>query len=209
MDSSDVAEIKRPISSCRLGSNVVTRRARNAAGLLLLLLSAAAPASDSDNPGSEFTAIFKFSGGKQGSRQMGATIVVNRYTPVEEARQLGEILKSQGQASFANALRGRANGLLRVGALEHNLDLISTKATSKGFKLLAITNRPIKYEENEQGASSLDYPFAVILLEIDGFGRGEGRFFPSSALRVQPDGALDVYQYAEGEGHVTDVKKVR
>ena len=209
MEPSDIAEIERRVFPRRTGSGVVSRRARNAAGLILLLLSAAVPASDSDNPGSEFSAIFKFSGGKQGSRQMGATIVVHRYTPVEEARQLGEILKSQGQASFANALRGRANGLLRIGALEHNLDLISTKATSKGFKLLAITNRPIKYEENAQGASSLDYPFAVILLEIDGFGRGEGRFFPSSALRVQPDGALDVYQYAEGEGRVTDVKKVR
>lgn len=209
MESSDVAQIKRQVFPCRIGSSVVTRRARNVAGLLLLLLSAAVPASDSDNPGTEFTAIFKFSGGKQGSRQMGATIVVHRYTPVEEARQLGEILKSQGQASFANALRGRANGLLRVGALEHNLDLISAKPTSKGFKFLALTNRPIRLQETEEGASSLDYPFAVILLEIDDFGRGEGRFFPSSALRVQPDGALDVYQYAEGEGRVTDVKKVR
>jgi hypothetical protein len=208
MDSSDVAEIKRPISPCRIGSSVVARRARSAAGLLLLLLSAAAPASDSDNPGSEFSAIFKFSG-KQGNRQMGGTIVVNRYTPVEEARQAAEILRSQGQAGLANALRGRANGVLRLGALEYSLDLVTAKPTSKGFKLLVVTNRPIRYQETDQGSASLDYPFGIVVIEIDSLGRGEGRFFPSAALRIQEDGAIDVYQYAEGEGRVTDVKKVR
>jgi hypothetical protein len=203
MESSDSARIKRPIFSRRTGSGAV------AAGLLLLLLSAAASAGDPDNPGSEFSAIFKISGGKQGSRQIGATIVVHRYTPIEEARQLGEILKSQGQAALANALRGRANGVLRLGALEHPLDLVTAKPTSKGFKVLAVTNRPIRYEETDQGAPSLDYPFGVVLLEIDGLGRGEGRFFPASALQVEEDGAINVYQYPEGEGRVTDVKKVR
>ena len=178
------------------------------AGLLLLLLSAAVQASDSDNPGSEFSAIFKFSG-KQGNRQMGGTIVVNRYTPVEEARQAAEILKSQGQAGLANALRGRANGVLRLGALEYFLDLVTAKPTSKGFKLLVVTNRPIRYQETDQGSASLDYPFGIVVIEIDSLGRGEGRFFPSAALRIQEDGAIDVYQYSEGEGRVTDVKKVR
>ena len=208
MESAEASRNKRRISQGRTAVSILTRRAGNAAGLLLLLLTAAALAADSDNPGSEFPAIFKFSG-KQGSRQMGGTIVVHRYTPVEEARQAAEILKGQGQAGLANSLRGRGNGVLRLGALEYPLDLITAKPTSKGFKLLAVTNRPIRYQETDQGLASLDYPFGIVVIEIDGLGRGEGRFFPSAALRIQPDGAIDVYQYTEGEGRVTDVKKVR
>ena len=66
MESSEVAEINRQVFPCRIGSSVVT------AGLLLLLLSAAALASDSDNPGSEFSAIFKFSGGNRETARWGA-----------------------------------------------------------------------------------------------------------------------------------------
>jgi hypothetical protein len=202
MNLSAAARIEYRVFPRRIGSRFV------AAGLLLLLLSAAVPAADSDNPGSEFSAIFKFSG-KQGNRQIGGTIVVNRYTPVEDARQLAEILKSQGQAGLANALRGRANGVLRLGALEYSLDLIAAKTTSKGFKLVVVTNRPIRYQETDQGSPSLDYPFGIVSIEIDSLGRGEGRFFPSAALRIQEDGAIDVYPYSEGEGRVSDVKKVR
>ena len=189
-------------------SSVVTRRARNAAECFSCCSSAAALATESDDPGKEFTAIFKLSG-KQGNRQMGATIVVHRYTPVEEALQLADVLKGQGQAGLANALRGRGNGVLRLGALDYPLDLISAKPTSKGFKLLAVTNRPIRFQETDQGLASLDYPFGIFVIEVDGLGRGEGRFFPAASLRIQPDGAIDIYQYPEGEGSVTDVKKVR
>ena len=183
-------------------------RVGSAAGLLLLLIGAAAPAGTSDTPGREFSAIFKFKG-KQGDRQIGATIVVDRYTPVEEAWQLAEILKSQGQAGLAAALRGRGNGRLRLGALEYGLDLVAAKPTSNGFKLVVVTNRPIRYQETQgNSGDSLNYPFGIVVIEIDGFGRGEGRFYPAAALHFNPDGSVAVYKH-EGEGRVSEVKKVR
>lgn len=176
--------------------------------MLLLLLCAAAPAGASDTPGREFSAIFKFKG-KQGDRQLGATILVDRYTPAEETWQLAETLKSQGQSGLSAALRGRRNGRLRLGALEYDLDLVAAKPTSKGFKLVVVTNRPIRYQETDQGSDSLNYPFGIVVLEIDGFGRGEGRFYPAAALHFIPDGSVAVYKYSEGEGRVSDLKKVR
>ena len=134
---------------------------------------------------------------------------MNRYTPVEEARQPRRFSRARVRpASRARCEDGRTGCCAWEPWSTTSISSWRSRRR-RGSSSWSITNRPIRYEENEQGASSLDYPFAVILLEIDGFGRGEGRFFPSSALRVQPDGALDVYQYAEGEGRVTDVKKVR
>jgi hypothetical protein len=177
-------------------------------GLLLLLVCAAAPVRASDIPGREFSAVFKFKG-KQGDRQIGGTIVVDRYTPVEEAWQLAEVLKSQGQSGLAAALRGQRNGRLRLGALEYDLDLVAAKPTSKGFKLVVVTNRPIRYQETDQGSDSLNYPFGIVVVELDGFGRGEGRFYPAAALHFNTDGSVAVHEYSEGEGRVSEIKKVR
>jgi len=49
----------------------------------------------------------------------------------------------------------------------------------------------------------------VITFSLDGFGRGEGRFYPKSRLLINEDGSIAVQQFAEGEGKVTDIKKVR
>jgi len=177
-------------------------------GALALVLPAAAVAEDPASPGKQFTAIFKFSG-PQGNRQIGATILVDRYTPLDQAHQLKDVLKSQGQAGLANALRGRSNGRLNLGGLEYSLDLIVAKPIDDGFQLVVVTTRPIKYQETQDGSESLDYPLGVVSIKLDGFGRGEGRFFPTAALRINEDGSLSVDQFAKGEGRVTDVKKVR
>ena len=174
---------------------------------LVALLCAAVVAAAAETPGSEFSATFKFKG-KQGDRQIAANIVVDRYTPEEEAWRFADILKTQGQAGLAAALRGRRNGRLRLGALEYSLDLVVTRPTDKGHRIVVVTTRPIRYQETQSGSESLDYPFGLVILEVDGFGRGDGRFYPAAALQFNEDGSVAVYK-PEGEGKVSEVKKLR
>ncbi len=177
-------------------------------GLAAVLSAAVVFAGESAVPGREFSATFKFKG-RQGDRRIAASILIDRFTPVAEARQLKEVLKSQGQSGLVAALRDRRNGRLRLGALEYSLDLAVAKPSEDGFLLLIVTTRPIRLEETQQGSGSLDYPFGAVSIQLDGFGRGEGRFFPTAALAIDADGAVTVQQFVEGEGRVTDVKKVR
>jgi hypothetical protein len=175
-------------------------------GFLGLFVCASAMAADAI-PGREFSATFEFKG-PQGSRRMEGTILVDRFTPVEEARKLRAVLENQGQAGLAAALRGRANGRLRLGALEYTLDLVVTKPTDEGFRLIVVTSRPIRLEETQQPSESLNFPFGVVALDLDESGRGKGQFFPRAALALQEDGALTVQEF-EGEGRVSNVKKAR
>lgn len=184
------------------------RHAVAAAVGLTALLSCPAVSGEEAFPGREFSATFRMKD-ERGERQMGATILIDRLTPLEEARALKEVLKSQGQYGLANALKGRANGRLRLGALDYPLDLVMARPVRDGFHVVVVTTRPIRLEESQEGAASLDYPFGVVAIELDSFGRGEGRFFRTAALRINEDGTVAVEQFAEGEGTVTDVKKVR
>jgi hypothetical protein len=175
-------------------------------GVLGLLLAATAVAGDSV-PGREFTATLEFKG-PQGTRRIGATIIVDRYTPVEEARKLRYVLEDYGQSGLLAALRGRHNGRVRLGALEHPLDLVVTKPTDDGFRLIVVTTRMLRVEETEQGLESLDFPFGFIALDLDHSGRGSGQYHPKAALWITEDGAVAVEGW-EGEGRVLEVKKVR
>jgi hypothetical protein len=184
------------------------RRRAVLCALLAVLGTPVAFAADAASPGREFSATFDFKGA-QGNRRMDASILIDRFTPVEEARQLREVLKNQGQHGLLTALRDRRNGRLRLGALDFSLDLVVAKPREDGFLLLIITTRPIRLQETVEPSNAADYPFGVVSVEIDGFGRGEGKFFPRSALAIDADGNVTVQQSVEGEGRVTQVKKVR
>jgi hypothetical protein len=184
-------------------------RQRTAAVLSLsLLLALPARAADDGTPGHEFSAIFRYTN-PQGDRQIGATIFVDRYTSLQEAHALKDVLASQGQFGLANAIRGRANGRLRLGAVDYPLDLAVFAPTRDGFFVVVVTTRPIRIEESQEGSPSLDYPFGAISFGLDGFGRGQGRLFPRCRLLINEDGTVAAQQFAEGEGKVTDIKKVR
>ena len=186
---------------------VMRYRAR-AALALAALTALATRAADDAVPGREFSAMFRLKD-PQGERQMGATLLLDRFTSLEEAKSLKEVLASQGQYGLANAIRGRANGRLRLGVMDYSLDLAVFAPTRDGFYVVVVTTRPIRFEESQEGSDSLDYPFGVITFALDSLGRGEGRFYPKSRLLINEDGTLAAQQFAEGEGRVTDVRKVR
>lgn len=189
------------------------RTARRRAVVWALLLGLATPvvfAKDAAAPPREFSATFDFQGAPgKGNRRMDASILIDRYTPLEEARHLREVLENDGQHGLLTALRDRRNGTLRLGAQDFTLDLVVAKPTKDGFALLVITTRAIALHEEIVEPWNADYPFGVVSVEIDGFGRGEGRFFPHAALAIDADGNVTVQQFVEGEGRVTHVKKVR
>jgi hypothetical protein len=175
-------------------------------GVFGLLLAATAVAGDSV-PGREFTATLEYRG-PQGTRRIGASIFVDRFTPIEEARKLRAVLEDYGQGGLVAALRGRGNGRLRLGALDYNLDLVVTKPTDDGFRVIVVTTRMLRVEETETASESLDFPFGVIALDLDHSGRGSGAFHPRAALWITEDGAVAIEGW-EGEGRVLEVKKVR
>ena len=183
-------------------------RHQSLAAIALGMLCAFPARADDDAPAREYSAMFKLKDA-QGDRQVGATILLDRFTPLQEALSLKDVLASQGQYGLANAIRGRANGRLRLGVMDYSLDLATFAPTKDGFFVVVVTTRPIRFEESQEGSESLDFPFGVITFSLDGFGRGEGRFYPKSKLLINDDGSIAVQQFAEGEGRVTDVKKVR
>ena len=175
-----------------------------------ILAAVTAPAMAWENPsGQEFsaTAIMNTS---QGTRRMPVTLIARRYTSMEDAARLKQVLESGGQGALLASLRGIHNGQLRLGALEFPVNLVAAEETRNGYEYIFVTARRIQVEERINTTPSLDYPFGVAVFEVGDFGNGEGQIYPQAAIRVDPDdGSVVVEQYEGEPGRLVDVKKVR
>ncbi|MEE4271975.1 MAG: hypothetical protein V2I67_09880 [Thermoanaerobaculales bacterium] len=167
-----------------------------------------APAA-ADGPGKEFTGTAVVDG-PNGTRSMPVTLVANRYSTVAEVQKLGEVLANGGQSAVLGAIRYRNDGELRLGAEVRPISLVAAEKTSDGHRILFLTGRRIDISEQQLGKDSLDYPFGIAIIEIDGFsGLGEGALHAGAALAIDADGHIEIDDYDGRDGHFRDLRRVR
>ena len=159
-------------------------------------------------PGREFEATAKVKT-RQGSRTMTFTLLASRYTSLDDASHLAELLAAGGQGAVLSSLKGRNDGILRLGVLEVPISLAIAQPVAEGYRYIFVTARRIRVEEVNEGAESLDYPFGVAVFELGDFGRGEGQIYPAAALRIGDEGYVEVEQYEIDPGRLADVKRIR
>lgn len=162
-----------------------------------------------DPPGREFTCTAVVDT-TEGTRRMPMTLIANRFTSVEEAKQLAGLLDQGGQATLLSALRGRSDGQLELGALSSPIALVVAEETRDGYRFIFLTARKIQVDETQLDKPSLDYPFGIAEFEVDGFsGRGEGSLHVEAALSIDSEGHIEIDDYDGQDGHFEDLKRVR
>jgi len=184
------------------------RRNRLFALSVLVVIVATLPPVFADEPGREFSATAVVNG-SQGTRRMPVTFIANRFTSVEQAKQLAEVLEQGGQGALLSALSGRNDGRLRLGALEMPIALVVAEPQGKGYRYLFLTARRIRVEETTFGEESLNYPFGIAEFVTDTFGRGEGSLHVAAALNIDTDGHVEIEDYDGEDGSFEDLQKVR
>jgi len=176
--------------------------------LAFAAVAIAAAAAD-DPPGREFTAEVAMRT-PSGTHRMPVTLMAARFTSVEDAARYRQVLAGGGQGALLSALRGRADGQLRLGALHLPVGLVVAEPTGRGYRYVFVTARSIEVEERNQSSESLDYPFGVAVFEVDGFGRGEGLVYPQAAISVDPAGeSIEIEDFQGEPGTLRGIRKVR
>jgi hypothetical protein len=184
-------------------------KASTCLGIAIALMLLAAPAVASDAPGREFTGTAVVNT-NEGTRSMPLTLVVNRFASEAEVEQLAEILASGGQSSLLGAIRHRNDGRLNLGAEVRPISVVFAEETRDGHRIVFLTARRIDISEKQLGKESLEYPFGVAEIEIDGFsGRGEGSLHVAAALEIDTTGHVEIIDYDGQDGHFRDLRRVR
>lgn len=183
----------------------VIRTLTTAAVLLLFAI----PATAADPPGREFTGTAVVNT-TEGTRSMPLTLVANRYASEAEVQQLAEVLASGGQSALLGAIRYRNDGQLNLGADVRPISLVFAEETRDGHRIVFLTARRIDVSEKQLGEESLEYPFGLAEIVIDGFsGRGEGALHVAAALEIDSSGHVEIIDYDGQDGHFRDLKRIR
>jgi hypothetical protein len=153
----------------------------------------------------DFKATAEMEGGRvPGTHRIGVTIHIQSTTPPEVGKQLAALVSSGGQPALQAALDRYANGSLGFGVLQYTLNLVVRKPNDRGQRYVIVANRPLGAYEVNTGQDSVDYPFGVVVFDVDDFGDGEGTFFQRAQITVNDDGTVAVKGYGQ-PGRLLDV----
>ena len=163
-------------------------------GLLLALpISAGSLLSEvsAQGQGREVFTAFAVSTGGQRSSAVAEqlTFTVERWSTDAERQSLADVLTEQGPEALLDKLRGLpVVGHLRASdSLGYPLHYADQQTLPEGGRRIVLaTDRPISFSETWNSSRTLDYPFTVVELRVDGQGQGEGKL--SLATKVMQAG---------------------
>lgn len=138
--------------------------------------------------------------GSAAGKTFGLTIYVDGLTSDGEVQELLGILKQKGQNGVVSAMedmkdKGRVSPIGNVGTGMRFVRMRSNK--QGGLHIVLVTNRPIAFAELYNSTRSRDYPFGVVVLELDKDGKGTGTFAPACKIRFNKKNELEVEHYSQ------------
>ncbi|HEY1434819.1 MAG TPA: hypothetical protein VGG65_05545, partial [Thermoanaerobaculia bacterium] len=151
--------------------------------LRLILLAACAIGAGPNPRAGEFSATATVTT-KDGTRSMGFNLAVTNPMAMEDTTPLKELLARGGQQAALNAIRGGGRGRIKLGGFEYPVDLVVYEKTSDGDRYYVVTARSMQYDEIVDGRESVNHPFTVFVVNVPGFGTGDGRIYTKAALSV-------------------------
>jgi hypothetical protein len=131
------------------------------------------------------------------------TIYIDSYSTQQEAQQLEEISRSDGQDGLLKALeKMKSIGRIeREGTVSfYTFKLIISKPTPTGREIIAITDRPMGFREEARDTRSTEYPFGILQLDLKddkkGKEEGEGTLIYAAQIENLNLDSLNVDNYS-------------
>jgi len=183
-------------------------------GLAFVVIAASGAAARqvaSNTEREEFTAVATniSNVGRTGATQVD--IVIERFSTDAESDRLLAILKEKGPDELLDALRDRPRvGYIRTpDSLAYNLHYARQVPLEEGGRrIVLLTDRPIGFWEATRRPRTIDYPFTLIEMRLDGDGGGEGKL--SIATKITLDGSvMTLENYANQPVMLTNIRKRR
>lgn len=122
---------------------------------------------------------------------------IDSYSPAGDVRALNLLLKDKGQDAVEAALfRMKERGWIRIGSsLGYEVPLIRSLPTPTGRRIVVIADRPIQFWEQWRGTRSLQYPFGMVVLDIDHTGHGAGRLIAAMRAKFDNEGKIELESF--------------
>jgi hypothetical protein len=144
-------------------------------------------------------------GGASG-KALGLAVYVDGLNQRRRVQELLRVLKQKGQNGVVSAMedmkdKGRVAPTGNVGTGMRFVRIRPNK--QGGFHIVLVTNRPITFGELYNSTRSRDYPFGIVVLELD--KDGKGTFAPACKIRFNKKSELEIEHYGQKPFRLTNV----
>jgi hypothetical protein len=135
---------------------------------------------------------------------------IDRWTTDQQQEELRTALLEQGSDKLLRALQKQPKvGFIRLpNTVGYDLHYARQVALPDGGRRISIaTDRPIRFWEARNQPRSIDYPFTLIELRIDGSGKGEGKLSLATKITYDADlKTITLENYASEPVRLQNVK---
>jgi hypothetical protein len=138
--------------------------------------------------------------GPLGAAAATITVVIQRYTPDAERTALEAALATGGFPAFLPALRKSSDvGYVEHGTARYTIRYARETKTDKGRRIDVVTDRPIFFVGGgaPEARPRVGFDVAVLRMEVDVIGYGNGVMAAAARLKPAPDGGVQIDDYAE------------
>jgi hypothetical protein len=138
--------------------------------------------------------------GPAAGKSFGMSIYIDVVSSDGEVEELIGTLKHKGQDNLVEALdnlkdKGR---VAPTGTVGTGMRVVRIRPTKDGGQhIMLLTNRPISFGELYNGTRSRDYPFGIVILNVDKDGKGTGLFDPLCKMKFNKKNELEVERYGQ------------
>jgi hypothetical protein len=188
----------------------IVRHFVSSAILTFLMLSSGAAQEPQAPVPAQYSANAIGQSGTVAGKSFGLNVYIDAVSPEGQVDELIEILRQKGQDGLVSALEkskdvGRIAPTGSVGTTMRVV-LINPRPDG-GQHIVLATNRPIAFGELYNGTRSRDYPIGILVLNVDGNGKGTGTFAPLCKVKFNKKKELVVEHYGQKPFRVVNVTR--
>jgi hypothetical protein len=138
--------------------------------------------------------------GSAAGRNFSLNVYVQGLSSNTEIDGLVGALKQKGPSGLVSAMDGmkEKGRVTPTGSIGTAMRVVRIRPTKNGGQnIVLVTNRPIALAEMANSTRSSDYPFAIVVLDVDKDGKGTGSFAPLCTIRFNKNDDVEIEHYGQ------------
>jgi len=183
--------------------------------LVIPLCAASTLIAQDANPDTRHALPLQFSGtafGQAGSaagKSFGFTVFITDWTTEQQVKDFLDTLRKNGPDALVKAF-DKTKDVGRVsptGFVGNSFRFArATLTQGGGMHLVMVTDRPMTFWERYNSGRSTQYPFGIIVLDVDSTGKGTGTLAPICKVKFNKKNELEIAHYGQKPLRLANVR---
>ena len=148
--------------------------------------------------------------GVAAGKTFGLTVFITRWTTDQELQPYITTLRESGPNALVKALNKTKDvgRLSPTGFVGSGFRIARFRPTpGGGLHIVMLTDRPISFGEAYNSTRSKDYPFGIVVLNVDKDGNGTGTLAPICKIKFNKKGELEIEHFGQKPLRLTNVRR--